>query len=85
MAARTGKDGSACCSALDAALHAEEFEPCLTVDDDGVLCLTVGIADIDEDEPTLVLEPMIFCPFCGSRLQAGAAGSEPSGDGATTD
>jgi hypothetical protein len=71
MAQGPGQSGTACCSALQAALHADEFEPTITVDDDGVLCLTVGITDIEEEEPTLVLEPMIFCPFCGTRLQAG--------------
>ena len=70
--AGAAKNGDACCSAMDAVLRADEFEPCFTVDDDGVLCLTVGITDIEEDEPTLVLEPIIFCPFCGTRLQAGA-------------
>ncbi len=76
MAHSGGKAGGvrksgACCSAMDSALTADDYEPCLTVDDDGVLCLTVGITDIDEDEPTLVLEPIIFCPFCGTKLQSG--------------
>lgn len=77
--AGAAKKGDACCSALDAVLTAEEFEPCFTVDDDGVLCLTVGITDIEEEEPTLVLEPIIFCPFCGTRLQSGG-----DGEGAAT-
>lgn len=80
MASRDAKTGKACCSALEAALTADEYEPCFTVDDDGVLCLTVGITDLEEDEPTLVLEPIIFCPFCGTRLQAGGDGSEEIGD-----
>lgn len=63
--------GKACCSALDAAMTGEDYEPCFTVDDDGVLCVAIGITDIDEDEPTLVLEPVIFCPFCGTKLQSG--------------
>ena len=71
MAGAAKTSGEACCSALDAVLTADDYEPCFTVDDDGVLCLTVGITDIEEDEPTLVLEPIIFCPFCGTRLQAG--------------
>lgn len=73
------KKVDACCSDLDVALAGGDFEPCLTVDDDGVLCLTIGITDIEEDEPTLVLEPMIFCPFCGTRLQGGGDGSEAGG------
>lgn len=77
--AGTAKTGDACCSALDAVLSADEFEPCITVDDDGVLCLTVGITDIDEDEPTLVLEPMIFCPFCGTRLQSAGEANDKGG------
>jgi hypothetical protein len=71
MAAPSGKQPGACCSAMQSALDADEFEPCITVDDDGVLCLAVGITDIEEEEPTLVLEPIIFCPFCGTKLQAG--------------
>lgn len=70
MAGPAGKSGDICCSALGAVLNSDEFEPCFTVDDDGVLCLAVGITDIDEEEPTLVLEPIIFCPFCGTRLQS---------------
>ncbi|MDX2157272.1 MAG: hypothetical protein SFW09_12260 [Hyphomicrobiaceae bacterium] len=84
MAESIAKKGDACCSALDAVLTADEFEPTITVDDDGVLCLTVGITDIEEEEPTLVLEPMIFCPFCGTRLQSGetTGGSGIDADGA---
>jgi hypothetical protein len=70
MSANTART-ALCCTALDAVLAADDYEPCLTVDDDGVLCLTVGITDLEEEDPTLVLEPMIFCPFCGTRLQAG--------------
>jgi hypothetical protein len=72
-----GKAGT-CCSALDAALHADEFEPTITIDDDGVLCLTVGITDIEEEEPTLVLEPMIFCPFCGARQKTAGEDTTPA-------
>jgi len=82
MAGSAGKSSDACCSALDAVLTADDFEPCFTVDDDGVLCLTVGITDIEEDEPTLVLEPIIFCPFCGTRLQAGGSDENGSPDAA---
>ncbi|MEZ5854878.1 MAG: hypothetical protein R3D67_09105 [Hyphomicrobiaceae bacterium] len=78
MARGPGYTGKPCCSALDAALTADDFEPTLTIDDDGVLCLTVGITDIEEDEPTLVLEPMIYCPFCGTRLQAGGDAEPPA-------
>ena len=81
MATGTAKTSGTCCTALDAVLTADEFEPCFTVDDDGILCLTVGITDIEEDEPTLVLEPMIFCPFCGSRLLAGHDNGEPAPGG----
>ena len=81
MAAAKPKVTGACCSALEAVLTADEFEPCVTVDDDGVLCMTVGITDIDEDEPTLVLEPIIFCPFCGTKLQA--CGDDPTTSSAT--
>ena len=77
MAKGSGKVAGACCSALEAALTSDEFEPCLTVDDDGVLCLAVGLTDIEEEEPTLVLEPIIFCPFCGTKLQASGDAGAP--------
>lgn len=78
VAKGAAKIGNACCSAMEAALTSDEFEPCLTVDDDGVLCLAVGLTDIEEEEPTLVLEPIIFCPFCGTKLQAGGDADEAS-------
>ena len=71
----TGTGGSApdfgsCCSELKEALTATDFEPLITVGDDGVIYMTVGLIDIEEDEPALVDHPMFFCPFCGTKLQS---------------
>ena len=46
--------------------------------------MTVGLVDLEGDEPGLVDHPLFFCPFCGTKLQsvedvrakAGAEGEE---------
>jgi hypothetical protein len=59
-----------CCSELKDAMSGEEFEPLLTVGDDGVLYMSVGLIDLEqENEPGMVDHPLFFCPFCGKQLQ----------------
>lgn len=59
-----------CCAELKDAMSGEEFEPLLTVGDDGVMYMSVGLVDLEEeDEPGMVDHPVFFCPFCGSKLQ----------------
>jgi hypothetical protein len=60
-----------CCTELKEALAAEGFDPLVTVAESGVLYLTVGLVDDEDDEggSALVDHPMFFCPFCGTRLQ----------------
>lgn len=58
-----------CCSELKEAMSGEEFEPLITVASDGVLYMTVGLIDLEEEEPGMVDHPLFFCPFCGTRLQ----------------
>jgi hypothetical protein len=58
-----------CCAELKDAMSGEEFEPLITIGEDGVLYLSVGLVDIDEDEPGMVDHPLFFCPFCGTRVQ----------------
>ena len=60
-----------CCETLRNVLNAEEFEPLIGVGDDGVLYTTIGIVDMEsDDEAGMVEYPLLFCPFCGTRLQA---------------
>jgi hypothetical protein len=60
-----------CCAELKDAMSGEEFEPLLTVGDDGVLYMSVGLVDLqEEDEPGMVDHPMFYCPFCGTKLQS---------------
>lgn len=63
------EDFGSCCSSLKEALESEDFDPLITVGDDGILYMTVGLVDIDEDGPGLVDHPVFHCPFCGERLQ----------------
>jgi hypothetical protein len=61
-----------CCSELQGALKGEEFEPLVTVGKDGILYLTVGLIDLEDnrEDPALVDHPIFFCPFCGAKLQS---------------
>lgn len=68
MVATTQAFGS-CCEELKEALEGGDFEPLVTVGSDGVIYMTVGLVDLEDDEPGLVDHPLFFCPFCGTGLQ----------------
>ena len=68
MAEAATKFGS-CCEELKEALEGGDFEPLITVAPDGVIYMTVGLVDLEEEEPGLVDHPLFFCPFCGTKLQ----------------
>ena len=69
-----------CCEELNEAIEGEDFDPLVTVGDDGVLYMAVGLLapDVDEDadeaeeddaEPEMLDHPIFFCPFCGTKVQ----------------
>jgi hypothetical protein len=58
-----------CCAELSEALAGEDFLPLMTVGADGVLYVSVGEVEIDQEESGFVDHPMFFCPFCGTGLQ----------------
>jgi hypothetical protein len=58
-----------CCTELKEAMSGSDFEPLITVGEDDVLYMAVGLIDIEEDEPGMVDHPLFFCPFCGGKLQ----------------
>ncbi len=58
-----------CCGELKDAISGEEFEPLITVGEDGVLYMSVGLIDLEDEEPGMVDHPMFFCPFCGAKVQ----------------
>jgi hypothetical protein len=58
-----------CCEELKEALEGSDFEPLITIGADAVIYMTVGLVDLEEDEPGLIDHPLFFCPFCGSKLQ----------------
>ncbi len=64
------KPFGSCCEELKEALEGGDFEPLVTVGPDGVIYMTVGLVDLEEDEPGLVDHPIFFCPFCGTKLQS---------------
>jgi hypothetical protein len=71
-----------CCEELKEAIEGGDFEPLITVGDDNVIYMTVGLVDlVEDDEPGLVDHPMFFCPFCGSKLQTPEEVRAKVGDG----
>ncbi|MCH9809269.1 MAG: hypothetical protein K0U74_16205 [Alphaproteobacteria bacterium] len=50
-------------------MSGEEFEPLITVGEDGILYMSVGLIEIEEDEPGMLDHPVFFCPFCGHEVQ----------------
>jgi|GEM_PF-634108 len=71
-AAASGNSGGfgTCCGELKEALAGEDFEPLITVgEEDGVLYMSVGLIELEGEEPGMVDHPLFFCPFCGSKLQ----------------
>ena len=65
-----GTSFGSCCAELKDAMSGEEFEPLLTVGEDGVLYMSVGLIELEEEEPGMVDHPLFFCPFCGTKLQS---------------
>jgi hypothetical protein len=58
-----------CCKELKEAMSGNEFEPLISVGEDGVLYMSVGLIELESDEPGMVDHPLFFCPFCGKRVQ----------------
>ncbi len=58
-----------CCEELKQVMSGEDFEPLITIGEDGILYMSVGLIDIEEDEPGMVDHPVFFCPFCGNEVQ----------------
>ncbi len=70
IGAGNGNHGfGSCCEELQEAMSGEEFEPLITVGDDGVLYMSVGMIELEDEEPGMVDHPIFFCPFCGNGLQ----------------
>jgi hypothetical protein len=68
MAGETKSFGT-CCEMLKEAMSGAEFTPLISVGDDGVLYMAIGMVDEEEEEPGMVEFPLYHCPFCGSELQ----------------
>ncbi|CFX10861.1 conserved protein of unknown function [Candidatus Filomicrobium marinum] len=67
-----GNDDSgfgSCCEELQEVMSGEDFDPLITLAEDGILYMSVGLIDGDSDDPGMVDHPVFFCPFCGTQLQ----------------
>ena len=69
MAGGDAQSFGSCCEELKEAMSGEEFEPLITVGDDGVLYISVGLVELEDEEPGMVDHPIFFCPFCGKGVQ----------------
>lgn len=61
-----------CCADLKDVISGQEFEPLISVADNGVLYMSVGLIEGDEkggEEGGMVDHPVFFCPFCGTKVQ----------------
>ena len=59
-----------CCGELKEALSSQDFDPLITVGDDDVLYMSVGLVFLEDEDDNIVEHPIFFCPFCGSKLQS---------------
>ncbi len=73
-------DFGSCCDELKEAMSGEDFEPLISVGEDGVLYMSVGLVEVEEDDPGMLDHPVFFCPFCGKGLQTAEAVREKTGD-----
>lgn len=67
-----------CCEELKEVMSGEDFEPLIQVAEDGVLYMSVGLVDMEDEEPGMVDHPVFFCPFCGTELQSAEEVQEKS-------
>jgi len=72
-----GKFGS-CCPDLRAALH-DVPQSLFHVSEEGVLYLSIGMADTEQGV-AFFDQALIYCPFCGRRLQDKAEIAKRTGD-----
>ena len=58
-----------CCAELKEAISGQDFEPLITIGEDDVLYMAVGLIDLEDNEPGMVDHPLFYCPFCGTGIQ----------------
>jgi len=58
-----------CCEALKEAMEGDENSVPLIAEDDGVLFMSVALLQDDDDTGNTYDTPVLFCPFCGTKLQ----------------
>mgnify|MGYP001168579443 CR=1 FL=1 len=63
------KEFGSCCAELKGTMSGTDFEPLITVGEGGILYMSVGLIEMDDEEPGMIDHPVFFCPFCGTRLQ----------------
>jgi len=69
-----------CCVELKEAMSGDDFEPLITVGEGDILYMSVGLIEMEDDEPGMIDHPVFFCPFCGTKLQSAEDVRAKSGD-----
>ena len=65
-----GPEFGSCCDELKEVLEGQDFDPLIGVGDNGILYMSIGMLDTDDEgEANVVDHPVFFCPFCGTKLQ----------------
>ncbi len=67
-----GASFGSCCESMAEIIQGgddEEFEPLITISETGVLYMTVGLVELDGDQPGMMDHAIFYCPFCGTNIQ----------------
>ena len=78
-----GASFGSCCDSLAEVLQGgedEEFEPLITISDSGVLYMTIGLVELEGEQPGMMDHAIFYCPFCGTRIQTAEEIQAKSGD-----
>ena len=75
-----GGNFGSCCAEMNEVLTSQDFDPLITVGEDEVLYMSVGLIESADDETSIVDHPVFFCPFCGSKLQTREEVNAKAGD-----
>ena len=58
-----------CCEDLRDVLASDDFTPLIGVEENGILLMSVGCVEIEDEGLAWLDHAVLFCPFCGTKLQ----------------
>jgi len=69
MAGNGASAFGSCCAELKEIVEADDFDPLISVGDNDVLYMSIGLVEGEDGDSSLIDHPVFFCPFCGKGLQ----------------